>query len=171
MAEYLLLGFVQDTFSLDGTLKIISKTDFAEKRYQKGNEIFLYSPKTKDRITLTVVSFRKSGQFDFVKVEEINNVDEALQYKGYEIHAIKDYQNMAKDTYYFDDIVGCKVLDDMQTILGEVSLVEEFPAQLTLRVKRGNNQPDFFVPFVKAFIKEVDITKKIIVINVIGGLL
>ena len=78
---------------------------------------------------------------------------------------------MAKDTYYFDDLVGCKVLDDMQTILGEVSLVEEFPAQLTLRVKRENNQPDFFVPFVKAFIKEVDITKKIIVINVIGGLL
>ena len=171
MAEYLLLGYVLDAFSLDGTLKVLSKTDFAETRYQKGNEVFLYSPKTKERISLTVSSFRKNGQFDFVKVEEIDNVDDALKYKGYELQAIKDYQNMPKDTYYHVDLVGCKVLDDKATVLGKVSQVEEFPAQLTLRVKREGNQPDFLVPFVKAFIKSVDIEKKEIVINVIGGLL
>ena len=171
MEEYLIVGKIIDTHSLDGTLKVLSKTDFAETRYQKGKEVFLYSPKTKERISLTVSAFRKSGQFDFVKFEEINNVDDALKYKGYELHAIKDYQNMPKDTYYYVDLVGCKVLDDKASVLGVVSEVEEFPAQLTLRVKREGNQPDFLVPFVKAFIKSVDIKKKEIVINVIGGLL
>ena len=171
MAEqYLLLGYILDAFSLDGTLKVLSKTDFADQRYQKGNEVFLYNPKTKERTTVTVSSYRASGMFDFVKVEEIDNVDDALKYKGYEIHAVKDYKNMAKDTYYFVDLVGCKVLDDKGVILGEVSQIEEYPAQLTLRVKRSN-QPDFMVPFVKAFIKSVDIEKKEIVINVIGGML
>ena len=88
-----------------------------------------------------------------------------------EIHALKDYQIMDKDTYYYVDLVGCEVLDDKGEVLGKVSLVEEFPAQLTLRVKREGNQPDFLVPFVKAFIKNVDINKKQIIINVIGGLL
>ena len=170
MAEYLLLGFIIDSFSLDGTIKVLSKTDFADLRYREGNTIFFYSSKTKERIPMTVEGFRSNGQFDFVKVKELNTPEEALKYKGYEVQVEKDYKNMEKDTYYFVDIVGCKVYDDKDNLLGEVSQVEEFPAQLTLRVKR-KGQPDFLVPYVKAFIKSVDIEKKKIVINVIGGLL
>ena len=170
MAEYLLLGIVIDSFSLDGTMKILSKTDFAKRRYQKGNTVFLYSSKTKERKPLTVISFRSNGQFDFVKFEEIDNPELAQSYKGYELQVEKDYKDMEKDTYYYVDLVGCKIVDDNDVVLGIVSQVEEFPAQLTLRVKR-NDQPDFLVPFVKAFIKSVDIENKKIVINVIGGLL
>ena len=168
--EYLLLGYITDAFSLDGTFKVLSKTDFAEKRYQKGKEIFLYQANTKQRMTVIVESYRKGGQFDFVKVKGVNSKEEALEFKGYEIHALKDYQIVDKDTYYYVDLVGCKIVDENDKELGVVSLVEEFPAQLTLRVKR-EGQPDFLVPFVKAFIKNVDIVNKKIVINVIGGLL
>ena len=169
--EYLLLGYITDAFSLDGTFKVLSKTDFASKRYQKGKEVFLYQPNTKQRMTVIVENYRGNGQFDFVKVQGVNSKEEALEFKGYEIHALKDYQILDKDTYYYTDLVGCQVLDDKATVLGKVSLVEEFPAQLTLRVKREGKQPDFLVPFVKAFIKSVDIEKKQIIINVIGGLL
>ena len=169
--EYLLLGYITDAFSLDGTLKVLSKTDFADIRYQEGKEVYLYNSRNNQRNSFVVKGYRSSGQFDFVKLEGINTKEDALAYKGYEIQAIKDYQHMDKDTYYFVDLVGCKVLDDKGAVLGEVSLVEEFPAQLTLRVKRDNNQPDFLVPFVKAFIKNVDIKNKQITINVIGGLL
>ena len=168
--EYLLLGYITDAFSLDGTFKVLSKTDFAEKRYQKGKEIFLYQANTKQRMTVVVESYRKGGQFDFVKVQGVNSKEEALEFKGYEIHALKDYEIVDKDTYYYVDLVGCKVVDENNKQLGVVSVVEEFPAQLTLRVKR-EGQADFLVPFVKAFIKNVDIDNKKIVINVIGGLL
>ena len=168
--EYLLLGYIIDSFSLDGTFKVLSKTDFADIRYQKGNTVFFYNAKTKERLPMTVSGYRSNGQFDFVKVEEINSPEQAQEYKGFEIQAEKDYKNMEKDTYYFVDIVGCEVLDENGQVLGIVSQVEEFPAQLTLRVKR-KGQSDFLVPFVKAFIKNVDILNKKIVINVIGGLL
>ena len=168
--EYLLLGYITDAFSLDGTFKVLSKTDFANQRYKEGNEIYLYQPNTKQRMTVTVESFRSNGQFDFVKVQGINSKEEALEFKGYEIHALKDYKNMDKDTYYFVDLVGCKVVDGKGQDLGIVRQVEEFPAQLTLRVKR-NGKEDFFVPFIKAFIRRVDINKKEIEINVIGGML
>ena len=168
--EYLLLGYITDAFSLDGTFKVLSKTDFAEKRYQEGNEVFLYQPNTKQRMTVIVESYRGSGQFDFVKVQGINSKEEALEFKGYEIQALKDYKNMDKDTYYFSDLVGCNVMDENGTIYGVVKQVEEFPAQLTLRVKR-KGQSDFLVPFVKAFIRRVDINKKEIEINIIEGML
>ena len=168
--EYLLLGYITDAFSLDGTFKVLSKTDFGDVRYQKGNQVFLYSSKTKDRFTLTVESYRHNGQFDFIKVKEINTKEEALEYKGYELQALKTYDHLDKDTYYYTDLVGCKILSEKGEFLGEVSQVEEFPAQLTLRVKRKDKE-DFFVPFIKAFIRKVDIIKKEIEINVIGGLL
>ena len=168
--DYLLLGYIVGSFALDGTIKILSKTDFADVRYQKGNTIFLYSTKTKERLPMTVANYRSNGQFDFVKLAEINSPEEAESYKGYEVHVEKDYKNMEKDTYYFVDIVGCKVYDEKDVLLGEVSQVEEFPAQLTLRVSRIG-QVDFLVPYVKAFIRSVDINEKKIVINVIEGML
>ena len=168
--EYLLLGYITDAFSLDGTFKVLSKTDFASKRYQKGNEIYLYQANTKQRMTVIVESYRSSGQFDFVKVQGINSKEEALEFKGYEIQALKDYNVIDKDHYYYSDLVGCKVIDEKGNELGMVSQVEEFPAQLTLRVRRKGKE-DFFVPFVKAFIRKVDINKKEIEINVIGGML
>ena len=171
MEQYLLLGYVTDAFSLDGTLRIISKTDFGVKRYQKDNEVFLFSPKSQERLSFHVEKYRSNGQFDFVKVKEINSKEEALAFKGYEVQALKDYQNLDENTYYFVDLVGCKVADEEGTLLGEVTRVEEFPAQLTLRVKKAHNKGDFFVPFVKAFIKKVDIENKKITINVIGGML
>ena len=168
--EYLLLGYITDAFSLDGTFKVLSKTDFASKRYQEGKEVFLYQPNTKQRMTVIVENYRSSGQFDFVKVQGVNSKEEALEFKGYEIHALKDYDNMDKDIYYFVDLVGCKIIDEKGQEYGVVKQVEEFPAQLTLRVKR-NGKEDFFVPFVKAFIRRVDINKKEIEINIIEGLL
>ena len=168
--EYLLLGYITDAFSLDGTFKVLSKTDFASKRYQEGKEVFLYQPNTKQRMTVIVENYRSSGQFDFVKVQGVNSKEEALEFKGYEIHALKDYDNMDKDTYYFVDLVGCKIIDEKGQEYGVVKQVEEFPAQLNLRVKR-NGKEDFFVPFVKAFIRRVDINKKEIEINIIEGML
>ena len=168
--EYLLLGYITDAFSLDGTFKVLSKTDFASKRYQEGKEIFLYQPNTKQRMTVTVEHYRSSGQFDFVKVQGVNSKEEALEFKGYEIHALKDYDIVDKDTYYYIDRVGCKVLDEKGQEVGVVKEFEEFPAQLTLRIKRAGKE-DFFVPFVKAFIRRVDINKKEIEINIIEGML
>ena len=58
------------------------------------------------------------------------------------------------------------MLNSNHEILGKVSKVEEFPAQITLRVQR-KGKPDFFVPFIKQFIINVDIENKEIIINVI----
>lgn len=168
--QYLLLGYVVDTFSLDGTLKILSKTDFADVRYKKENEVFLFNPKSNQMQVVHVVNFRRSEAYDFVKFKEINSPEEALKFKGFEVKAIKDYSFLPKDSYYYVDLIGCKIVDEKKKELGVVKSVERFPAQVTLLVKRKNGG-DFFVPFVETFIKKVDIADKIIEINVIEGLL
>lgn len=168
--EYLSLGTIIDTFSLDGTLKLISKTDNAEIRYKKGNKLFLVNPKTNEKSEITVVSHRANGQFDFVKVEEITTKESALEYKGFEIQVIKDSKDLKEGYYFHSDLRSCKVYDQNNKEIGFVKEVEEFPAQITLRVGRKGGS-DFFVPFIESFIIKVDIPNKAIVVNVIEGML
>ena len=168
--EYLKLGTITDSFGLDGTLKVFSTTDNQKLRYKKGAKVFLYNPKDENREELVVDSFRSNGQFDFVKLENINSPEKAKEYKGFEIHTIKDRNDLKVGYYFFSDLVDCVIVDQNNNILGKVIKVEEFPAQLTLRVKRENGK-EFFVPFVKQFIQSVDVEKKKIYINLIEGML
>ena len=168
--EYLNLGNIVDSFGVDGTVKIYSTTSFGEKRYKKGSTVLLVNPQTNEMTELTVEKYRHSGFFDFVKFEEFKTPEEVKNLKGYSIQIIKNNKDLDKDTYFYSDLRGCKVVDESNKELGTVKEVEEFPAQVTLRVSRKNGQ-DFFVPFIKQFIKDVKIDDKIIVIHVIEGLL
>ncbi|NLB48988.1 MAG: 16S rRNA processing protein RimM [Erysipelotrichia bacterium] len=168
--QYLLIGYVVGPFSLDGTLKILSKTDFAEQRYHPGNSLILFDPKKERSTTVHVVNFRASGSFDFVKFAEINSPEDAIKFKRFEVRAKKDYSLLSDDSYFFDDLIGCEVINEAGEALGIVGVVEQFPAHITLRIKR-EKQKDFFVPFIQVFIRNVDIKQKIIEINVIEGML
>ena len=170
MEEYLLLGFITDSFGLDGTVKVLSKTQFGDKRYQKGNEVFLYNEKDNSRLSAKVESYRHNGLFDYVKLDIINTKEEAENYKHFEIQVIKNNADLAKGEYFYFDLKACEVYDEKNNLLGKVVEVEEFPAQITLRVKKKDGK-EFFVPFVKVFIKNINIEDKKIVINVIEGML
>lgn len=167
--EYLLLGKIVDKFGLDGTLKIYSTTNNAEMRYKKNARVFLYDEKNDQRIEYQVESFRKSGVFDFVKLKGFD-ANLADQVKGFEVQVIKDNNDLEVGYYFYSDLVGCEILDEHKNVLGIVKNIEEFPAQITLRVARKNGK-DFFVPFIKQFIKNVDIQNKKIEIIVLEGML
>ena len=167
--EYLSLGKVTDAFSLDGTLKVYCTTSMGEKRYQEGAKVFLFDPNSEERIECTVLNYRHNGLFDFVKLDLINSKEEAFSKKGCEIQVPKNSNDLDEDTYFYSDLEGCEIIDESGNKLGIVSKIEEFPAQITLRVSR-KGKPDFFVPFIEVFIKNVDIKSKRIVIHAIEGL-
>ena len=167
--EYVRLGKIIDAFSLDGTLKILSSSYFSDKRYQAGNVIYLLSPNN-ERLLYTVENYRNNKDLDFVKLKEISSKEEALERKGWFVEAVKDESVLSQGDYYFSDLEECEVFDENNKRLGKVKKVEEFPAQITLRVARDYNR-DFFVPFVKEFIVSVDINNKKIVIKVMEGML
>ncbi len=166
--EYLTLGKIIDTFSLDGTLKVFSSTNNQKKRYQEGNTLILF--KDEQSVELHVASYRSSGNIDFVKFDELNNPEEATQYIGYEIRVMKDEKDLDEGYYFYSDLRGCKVLKEDKTIIGKVKQVEEFPAQITLRCVSEQGK-DFFVPYIKEFILNVDIKNKEITIKYLEGML
>ena len=168
--EYLSLGKITDAFGLDGTLKIYSTTNMGEKRYQKGAIVYLFDAENNQYVPFKVLNYRHNGLFDFVKLESIDNIEAALSKKGKEIFVEKNQKDLDKNSYFYSDLRGCKVVDKNGNNLGIVKEIEEFPAQITLRVYRQGKQ-DFFVPFIEVFIAKIDIENKVITINVMEGLL
>ena len=166
--EYLSLGIIIGSFSLDGSVKILSSTDFAFDRYQKGNTLYLR--KDDDIMTVTVMSYRHNKDTDVVSFNEIKTVEEALAKKGYEVLIDKNEAILPKNYYHFYELETCEVYDQNDHLLGKVNKVEEYPAQVTLKVKTKEGKM-FQVPFVEAFIKKVDIKNQKIVINLIEGML
>ena len=167
--EYLCLGIIIDSFSLDGTVKVLSKTTNGKFRYQKGKHVFVVD-KDGNRFDKEVISYRSTGQFDFVRLSDITTKEEALSFKGYTIEVEKNINDLNEGYYFYSDLRGCTIVDQDGNECGTVKEVEEFPAQITLRVGR-KNKPDYFIPFVKAFIINVDINAKIIKVNILEGML
>ena len=170
MANYQ-LGKIIDSFSLDGSVKALSTTSFAMERYKEGNKVLLYNPNNNTYTSLTVVSFRENDDLNFIKFKEITTKEDALALKGCYLEIDEKDATLPSNYYHYNDLEGCKVVDDNNHELGIVILVEDFPAQITLRVKRQNNK-QFMVPFIQGeFIKEVDIKNKIIHIHLMEGML
>ena len=166
--EKLLLGYIISSFSLDGTIKVLSKTNMSEKRYIKGNKVYLADKNENIVKELTVSSFRSSGEIDFVKFEEITTKEEADSYKSYSL-LVEKTDDLQKGFYYFSDLEKCNVKADGK-IVGKVIKVEEFPAQITLRVK-SNEGKEFFIPFIKEFIKNVSLENQEIEVVLWEGML
>lgn len=169
--EFLSLGIINDAHGLDGTLKIFSYTNNQDIRYKKGNIIFIVDRNNNVVKQLTVSSYSPCGRFDLVKVDEINNLEEALNYKNMEVVVEKRSSDLAKDSYFFSDLIECSVIDEFDKPIGKVIKVEEFPSATTLRCQYLNSSKTYFVPFINEFIIDVDIDKKVIKIKVMKGML
>ena len=168
--ELVKVGKIVDSFGIDGTMKILSSSSFSEQRYKVGNTLILFDEKNVTQTPVTVESYRKQLDIDVVRFKEITSKEDALAKKNMLIMAEKDEALLSKGQYYYSDLEGCAIVDEKNNVLGTVKKVEEFPAQITLRVKR-NNEKDFFVPFIKEFIISVDIINKSIKIHLIEGML
>ena len=165
--EYLVVGKIIDTFSLDGSVKVLSSSTNQDIRYKRGNVLFIKNEN--EYMTLTISSYRKSSNLDILHFEELKSVDEAIRYKGKELLVVKDNKDLKEGYFFYSDLRGCAVVSEGKE-LGKVIAVEEFPAQVTLRAKT-NDGKEFFIPFIKVFIKSVDIENKVIEINYMEGML
>lgn len=74
---------------------------------------------------------------------------------------------LAADSYYVHDLVGCQVEDEHGAALGEVVAVIRGPQDL-LEIERGGRRS--LVPMARDLLKEIDVRQRRIVIDVPAGL-
>jgi len=166
--EYLRVARIVKPLGLHGEMKIYSTTSFPEVRYKKGNSLFLLIDN--DYKEITVKSHRiLDSKFDAISFDEFNCIKEIANFSNLDLFVIKDESILNKDEYFYSDLIGLKIFNENKKELGYCIEIEEFPAQITLKIQGSTKI--FYVPFNEFFIKKVDLHKKEIIIHEIEGLI
>lgn len=164
--EYLSLGKIIKPHGLKGEVKVFSTTDFASLRYKKGNVVFYFT--NDSYIPLEVTSFKKGNDYDIVSFKDYDNIDKTKELIGKELFIKKIDASLPNNYYHYIDLVNCEIISNNKSI-GIVKEVIKYPANYIIRCK--NKDKSFDIPFVDAFIKNVDIKNKRITVELIEGIL
>ena len=164
-----ILGLVVGSFGIKGDVRVKSCTDFATKRYKKGNVVKLVNPINQKEENFEILNYRKGKDVDILLLDKITNPEDALKYKGWQIVIEKPTDDLKENEYYFADLYNCKVFHN-DILIGEVTDLINANSNLILRIKRDGKK-DLLYPFVQRFIKTVDILNKKIDILPIEGML
>lgn len=160
MSKYLETGKIVGTFGLKGELKVIS--DSTTNRFVRGNELYL-GKNPNHLIKVKISSVRMHKGMYMVTINELYDINLVEKYINHLFYIDRDEMHDLKENqYYFDDLIGLKVIDKDNVVYGNVIDVLDLPAQAVIEIKLENDKT-IMIPFVNIYIG--DVTNEHIVIN------
>lgn len=165
--EKLEIGKIVGTHGLKGEIKIRSNSDFADERFKKGNEIIVNYQK-QDLIFTILTSRVHKGNY-LVALKDNQDINLVEKYIGCFVFGYKDDELLDDDEYFYDDLIGMQVVSTQGKEIGPVTSIYDNTRHDILNV--DYNGKNVGIPYVDAFIKEVDLKKEIIVVELIKGLI
>lgn len=172
MEKWFNVGKIVNTHGIKGEVRIISKTDFADKRYKPGNTLFLFLDGSKAPIELQVKTHRTHKNFDLLTFEGYENVNEVEKFKN-GVLKVPESQLGALDEgeFYFHEIVGCNVFTVDGEEIGKITEILTPGANDVWVIKPKNGTRDILIPYIEQIVKKVDVKEQIILIQPMEGLL
>ncbi|EUJ33432.1 16S rRNA-processing protein RimM [Listeria floridensis FSL S10-1187] len=165
------VGKIVNTHGLMGEVRVISRTDFKEERYQPGSELLLFMKDSKDPIALTVKSHRTHKTFDLLTFEGYTNINQVESMKE-GILKVPEHvlSKLEEHAFYFHEIIGCRVFKTDGTELGKVIEILT-PGANDVWVVKPEKGKDILIPYIADVVKTIDPAKKEIMIEPMEGLL
>ncbi|OQC11223.1 MAG: Ribosome maturation factor RimM [Tenericutes bacterium ADurb.Bin087] len=168
--DYLKIGYIVETHALKGALKIKPTTSFIGERFEVGNKVLVKNNTTSNIETLTIQSVREQKGLLIVSFAEIDDISIAENYlKGF-LFINKKGVTLEEGYFFFDDLLGMKVILEDKTLIGKVIEILEYAAYHTLRVEREDGS-NILIPYIEEFIISTDLASKTIVFRPIEGML
>ena len=164
------VGKIVNTHSLRGEVKFIASTDFEEERFKKGSKLLI--TRGKQVIEEVVVeSYRSHKNSLLVKFEGIDSINEAEKFKNLQLKVdSENISELEENEFYFHEIIGCRVFDENNMLLGEVVEILT-PGANDVWVIKGENGKEILIPYIADVVKNVDVQNKKIDIEIMEGLI
>ncbi|WP_071395360.1 ribosome maturation factor RimM [Bacillus tuaregi] len=170
MEKWFNVGKVVNTHGIKGEVRVISKTDFADERYKKGNSLFLFKQGQSEPIELIVKTHRTHKNFDLLSFEGYDDINQIELFKDGLLKVPESQLGaLDEDEYYFHEIIGCTVLTADGTEIGKVTEILT-PGANDVWVVKGKGKENL-IPYIEEVVKEIDVEEKKIIISPLEGLL
>ena len=152
MTDYLNVGKIVNTQGIKGEVRVISKTDFPEERYQKGYVTTI--SREKAPIELVVKSHRKHKNFDILSFEGHPNINDVEKYRDGILKVAKDnLAELAEDEFYYHQIIGATVYDETGSELGKIKEILS-PGANDVWVVQRPKKKIYFYRILKALLQK-----------------
>ncbi len=161
--QFLEVGKIVNTHGLKGEMKVMHLCDSQE---------FLMSFDTvylNENTPLKVIKTRTHKNAVLMTFEGINDINIAEKYKNQFIYI--DRADAPESLIFQQDMIGIDVFDEyLNKKIGTLKEILTFPASDMFVIDNGNGK-EYLVPDVEAFVKEIDLDKKLLTICTIEGLI
>ena len=165
--EGLLVGKIVNTFGIRGQLKVKVYTDFVEERFKQDDAIYLGDD---FRMSLIVEKSQMHKGMLLLKFKGLDNINDVIQYRDLNLYVDKSTVEVLEEGFYFHELVDMEVYDTDNNLIGKVKEVEENLAHNNLRITKPDNTT-CLIPYVDAFIMDVDADENKITVKLIEGLI
>ncbi len=164
--QALQVGKIVNTHGLKGMLKVYPYTNTAQD-FENFKKLYADSALT---LELTIAQLKYQKNMVLVKFKEFDHINDVLHLKNTTLYAKKcDVdQQLADGEYYVDDLIGLAVVDTNGRLLGSVKAFRDGAKQIVLEIDHDGNI--WYLPFVDAFIKEVDQVNRQLHVSLIEGI-
>lgn len=164
------VGDVVNTHGIRGELKVVSHTDFPEERFAKGSKLVLHHPSGAEKVPVQVEGARPHKNVYIVKLKGYDNINEVLRFKGWQLKvAEEDRKPLAEGEYYYNEILGCRVVTDEGEELGQITDILAPGANHVWVVERPAGKP-VLLPVIDDVILDVDPENKLVRVHLLEGL-
>jgi len=154
------IGHIVNTYGIKGQLKVSVTSSTAENRFAVGKKITINDQSNKETKYTIKSEMVKNNRIVAIGLEGFDDINQVTWMIGRNIFA---QVQAPKGTFFYDDLVGMKVLSSKGEEIGAVTTVVKMPAGDYLLVE------NFYIPFKQdLFIKEIDSENKVITLTDLG---
>lgn len=148
---------------LNGEVKIFPYTDDLNG-FKDYNEIYI------DGEELEIISQKIASKFIVLKLKGFDYIDDVKRLIDKDVFIDKaQMPSLDEGEYYIHELIAMEVYSDADKFIGTVKDVMETSANHVLVVDHDGKEA--LIPFVKAFIKELDLKHRKIKVKLIEGIL
>lgn len=148
---------------LNGEVKIFPYTDDLNG-FKEYNEIYI------DGEELEIISQKIASKFIVLKLKGFDYIDDVKRLIDKDVFIDKaQMPSLDEGEYYIHELIAMEVYSEADELIGTVKDVMETSANHVLVVDHDGKEA--LIPFVKAFIKELDLKHRKIKVKLIEGIL
>lgn len=160
-------GKITKTHGLKGELTVkldvANPGDFKDLRYvlieDRGNLIPYF-----------IENQKINGDKMIVQLQDVKKVEQAVAFMGKAVFLPNELMpELEDDDFYFQEIVGFKMVDVLKGEIGEISDVLEYPTQAVIQVMKDGKE--ILIPIHDDIIQKVDKKAKILTVKAPEGLI
>lgn len=149
MNEMIFIGKSTSTFGIKGELKVRSDFNYLDKAYKIGNIVLI------NNIEHKISGVRYHKNHVLLKIDNLENINDVLDYVGYNIYIKRSDLNLSSNEYLDSDLINSDVINDGIN-LGKV--IDVIRGVNTLIKVSG--KVIFYIPYVDEYIINFDLENK-----------